>query len=168
MAVVSDVLRRDVRLLGDLLGRVLVEQEGETLLEDVERVRALARAARAGEPHDELHAAVAALPLERQTSVLRAFALYFQLANVAEQHHRERRWREYRREERIPHESLAAAFAQLGDVPQVSLGLVLNAHPNEASRRTLLADQQRLASLLEEEDDEELLLAEITGVVQAD
>src|SRR5918911_4398940 len=102
MAVVADALRRDVRLLGDLLGRVLVEQEGETLLEDVERVRALARAARAGEPHDDLREAVAALPLERQTSVLRAFALYFQLANVAEQHHRVRRHREYAREGRAP------------------------------------------------------------------
>src|SRR3954451_24008565 len=169
MAVVSDVLRRDVRLLGDLLGRVLVEQEGETLLEDVERVRALARAARAGEPHDELHAAVAALPLERQTSVLRAFALYFQLANVAEPHHRERRWREYRREERIPHESLAAAVAQLGDdVPQVSLGLVLTAHPTEASRRTVLAAHQRIAELLDRDDPEELLLAEISALWQAD
>ena len=37
-------LRRDVRLLGDLLGQVLVEQEDESLLADVERVRALARA----------------------------------------------------------------------------------------------------------------------------
>src|SRR3954451_24467732 len=131
MAVVSDVLRRDVRLLGDLLGRVLVEQEGETLLEDVERVRALARAARAGEPHDELHAAVAALPLERQTSVLRAFALYFQLANVAEQHHRERRLRDSRREERVQPESLDDSFRRLGEDarPDVSLQLVLTAHP---------------------------------------
>src|SRR5881392_2700430 len=85
-------LRRDVRLLGDLLGRVLVEQEGESLLVDVERVRALAREARAGAPHGDV---VAALPLERQASVLRAFALYFQLANVAEQQHRVRRLREY-------------------------------------------------------------------------
>src|SRR5438046_4161481 len=94
-------LRRDVRLLGDLLGRVLVEQEDESLLEDVERVRALARAFRSGAPHEELQEAVRALPLEREASVLRAFALYFQLANVAEQHHRVRRLREYRREERV-------------------------------------------------------------------
>src|SRR4051794_39553566 len=100
MSAVTDPLRRDVRLLGDLLGRVLIEQEGESLLEDVERVRALARAARAGEPRADLRAAVAALPLERQTSVLRAFALYFQLANVAEQQHRIRRRRDYRREGR--------------------------------------------------------------------
>jgi phosphoenolpyruvate carboxylase len=164
MAVVSDVLRRDVRLLGDLLGRVLVEQEGDALLEDVERVRALARAARAGEPHDELHEAVAALPLERQTNVLRAFALYFQLANVAEQHHRERRWREHRREGETQRESL-----QIGaSVPEVSLGLVLTAHPTEAARRTVLAAHQRIAELLDEDEPEELLLAEISALWQAD
>src|SRR5581483_5305464 len=148
MAVVSDALRRDVRLLGDLLGRVLVEQEGESLLEDVERVRALARAARAGEPHEELRRAVGELSLGRQTSVLRAFALYFQLANVAEQHHRVRRRREYRDEGRVPRESLEAAFAAIGDrVPQVSLGLVLTAHPTEATRRSVLAAHLRIAEL---------------------
>src|SRR6059058_1089824 len=115
MAAVADVLRRDVRLLGALLGRVLVEQEGESLLEDVERMRALARSARAGEPHEELREAVGALSPERQTSVLRAFALYFQLANVAEQHHRVRRWREHRREGDVQRESL-----QIGEhVPDV-------------------------------------------------
>ena len=88
-------------MLGDLLGQVLVEQEDESLLADVERVRALARAARGGAPHDDLAAAVAGLPLERQASVLRAFALYFQLANVAEQQHRIRRRRAYAAEERV-------------------------------------------------------------------
>jgi phosphoenolpyruvate carboxylase len=169
VAVVADALRRDVRLLGDLLGRVLVEQEGEALLEDVERVRALARAARAGEPHEELQRAVEALPLERQTSVLRAFALYFQLANVAEQHHRVRRWREYRREGTAPRESLAAALDAIGDdVPEVSLGLVLTAHPTEATRRTVLAAHLRIARLLDEDEPEEELLAEIASLWQAD
>jgi len=169
MAVVSDALRRDVRLLGDLLGRVLVEQEGESLLEDVERVRALARAARAGEPHEELRRAVGELSLGRQTSVLRAFALYFQLANVAEQHHRVRRRREYRDEGRVPRESLEAAFAAIGDrVPQVSLGLVLTAHPTEATRRSVLAAHLRIAELLERDDAEDGLLAEIATLWQTD
>jgi phosphoenolpyruvate carboxylase len=169
VAVVADALRRDVRLLGDLLGRVLVEQEGDALLEDVERVRAVARAARVGEPHEELQRAVEALPLERQTSVLRAFALYFQLANVAEQHYRVRRWREYRREGTAPRESLAAALAAIGDeVPEVSLGLVLTAHPTEATRRTVLAAHLRIARLLDEDDPEEGLLAEIAALWQAD
>src|SRR5436189_6438199 len=106
-------LRRDVRLLGDLLGRVLVEQEDHSLLDDVERVRGLARAARAGAGHDDLAAAVAELPLERQASVLRAFALYFQLANTAEQQHRIRRRRAYAAEDRVLPESLAESFARL-------------------------------------------------------
>jgi phosphoenolpyruvate carboxylase len=178
-------LRRDVRLLGDLLGHVLVEQEGESLLEDVERVRALARASRAGSPHEELQEAVEALPLERQASVLRAFALYFQLANVAEQHHRVRRLRAYKLEERVPPESLEDSFARLEGVPpeelerRVSLQLVLTAHPTEATRRTVLASHLRIAALLAELDDpllaparraeiEATFAAEITAHWQAD
>jgi phosphoenolpyruvate carboxylase len=178
-------LRRDVRLLGDLLGRVLVEQEGESLLEDVERVRALARASRAGSPHEELQAAVEALPLDRQASVLRAFALYFQLANVAEQHHRVRRLRAYKLEQRIPPESLDDSLARLEGVTaeelerRVSLQLVLTAHPTEATRRTVLASHLRIAALLAELDDpllaparraeiEASFAAEITAHWQAD
>ena len=169
-----DSLRRDVRLLGDLLGRVLVEQEDESLLADVEHVRALARAARQGERRDELRDAVEALPLPRQASVLRAFALYFQLANVAEQHHRIRRLGEYDREARVRRESLAAALAQLGDDPpaDVSLELVLTAHPTEAARRTVLAAHVRIAEQLGRLDDGEdvadALAAEITMLWQAD
>jgi phosphoenolpyruvate carboxylase len=178
-------LRRDVRLLGDLLGRVLVEQEDESLLEDVERVRALARAARSGSPHDDLIEGVASLPLEREASVLRAFALYFQLTNVAEQQHRVRRRTEYEREERIRPESLDDAFAKLDGVAhaelerRVSLRLVLTAHPTEATRRTVLESQRRVGALLAELDDPRLassrreeidvaLAAEITMLWQMD
>jgi phosphoenolpyruvate carboxylase len=172
-------LRRDVRLLGDLLGRVLVEQEDEPLLDDVERIRSLARAARQGADQGELTAAVAALPLERQASVLRAFATYFQLANVAEQQHRIRRRRAYAHEERQLEDSLEASFAQLGDhAPEgVFLRLVLTAHPTEAARRTVLTAHQRIAALLGELDDPLLarrdaidreLAAEITTLWQTD
>jgi phosphoenolpyruvate carboxylase len=169
-----EAVRRDVRLLGDTLGRVLVEQEGPSLLADVEHVRALARAARQGERGDELRAAVEALPLARQAGVLRAFALYFQLANVAEQHNRIRRLRDYAREDRVPRESLAAAFAEIGDAApaDVALKLVLTAHPTEAARRTVLAAHMRIAALLERLDDgddvTDALAAEITMLWQAD
>jgi len=107
---------------------------------------------------------VAALPLARQADVLRAFSLYFQLANLAEQHHRLRRRRQYEHERRLPRESLAEAFAQLERAGvtrrqlaaagrRVSLELVLTAHPTEATRRTVLAAQGRLDALLDELDD---------------
>ena len=157
-------LRRDVRLLGDILGRVLVEQDGEALLAAEERIRRLSRAARGGGPREELREAVAALEVETQAKVLRAFALYFQLANLAEQHHRLRRRRQYEHEERIPRESLAETFALLERAGvdrkaleeaagHVSLELVLTAHPTEATRRTTLAAHLRLAGYLSELDD---------------
>jgi phosphoenolpyruvate carboxylase len=148
-------LRRDVRLLGDVLGRVMVEQHGPELLDAEERIRLLSRQAREGAPRDRLSEAVRGLELTDQESVIRAFALYFQLVNIAEQHHRLRRRREYELEGRIPRDSLRDAFHRLGDRrPEcVSLRLVLTAHPTEATRRTILASHLRISRLLDELDD---------------
>src|SRR5581483_4447662 len=140
-------------------------------------------AARGGAQQDELTAAVAALPVERQASVLRAFATYFQLANVAEQQHRIRRRRAYAHEERRLDDSIDASFERLEDVPReeierrVSLRLVLTAHPTEAARRTVLTAHLRIAALLGELDDpllarrdeiEAALATEITLLWQTD
>ena len=158
-------LRRDVRLLGDLLGRVMVDQEGEELLDAEERIRRLAREARTTGDLQPVRDAVRSLPPELQATVLRAFALYFQLANIAEQHHRLRRRRQYALEQRTPRESLDDAFERLAHVPAdelrsrlstVSLELVLTAHPTEATRRTILLAHVRLAELLRALDDPEL------------
>jgi phosphoenolpyruvate carboxylase len=186
-------LRRDVRLLGETLGSVLVEQGGRSLLADEERVRQLSQRARASgsaAARARLADAVAALPLERQAEILRAFSLYFQLVNLAEQHHRLRRRRQYEHEQRTPRESLADAFAQLEGAgvgkrrlaaagSRISLELVLTAHPTEATRRTVLAAQARLDRLLDELDDPALprsrreaveasLAEEVTALWQTD
>jgi phosphoenolpyruvate carboxylase len=171
-------LRRDIRLLGDLLGLVLVEQEGEELLAEEERIRLLSREARerhGASSRSELDEAVRGLDLERQAKVLRAFGLYFQLANIAEQHHRLRRRHQYEHEERMPRESLAEAFARLEEAgvgpeelaeaaQRLSLELVLTAHPTEATRRTVLAAHLRLGRLLHELDDPALSPAARTGL----
>ncbi len=158
-------LRRDVRLLGTLLGRVMVDQEGEELLEAEERIRTLSREARATGDVGPVREAVAALPPALQASVLRAFAHFFQLANIAEQHHRLRRLRQYAHEQRTPHESLDDAFTRLDEVPRdelharlgaISLELVLTAHPTEATRRTILLAHVRIDELLRVLDDPEL------------
>jgi phosphoenolpyruvate carboxylase len=186
-------LRRDVRLLGDILGRVLVEQEGEDVLADEEQLRRLSRAARASGSASRraaLREAVSGLDAERQGLVLRAFAAYFQLVNLAEQHHRLRRRREYEVERRVPHESLAEAVARLeragverpaieDAATRISLELVLTAHPTEATRRSVLAAHLRLSRLLALLDDssvtparrrrvEEALAEEVTLLWQTD
>jgi phosphoenolpyruvate carboxylase len=117
--------------------------------------------------------------------VLRAFATYFQLANIAEQYHRLRRRRAGARESRPPRESLDEAFAELAGVEvdrrarDVSLQLVLTAHPTEATRRTVLQAHVRIAEELERLDHpavtpqerrraEERLAEEITLLWQTD
>ena len=160
-------LRANVRLLGDVLGQVLVEQEGDELLVLEERIRRLAREARETGSRAELEEAIRGLDLEQQSAVLRAFSLFFQLANIAEQHHRLRRRRQYEHEGRVPRESLADAVARLreagvGDdelraaAARLEVRPVLTAHPTETSRRTILQAHQRLATALRRLDDPEL------------
>src|SRR4051794_31366570 len=82
-------LRRDVRLLGSLLGRVLVEYGGQGLLDDVEALRHAVIAARRGEAGvDDVAGLVGGWDLERAGLVARAFTVYFHLTNLAEEHQR--------------------------------------------------------------------------------
>ncbi len=154
-------LRRDIRLLGTILGTVLVEQEGAWLLELVEHVRRSAQDARSKGPADAGGLLAAATP-GAQALVLRAFGLYFQLANLAEQHHRLRRRREDAHDGRASRESLAEAFTQLETIPPgelatratgTSLELVLTAHPTETTRRSVLLAHIRIAAELVVLDD---------------
>jgi phosphoenolpyruvate carboxylase len=94
-------LRADVRLLGELLGRVLEEYGGPTLLADVERLRELTIAAHHDDPVTAEEAAtasedlVASWDLERAENVARAFTCYFHLTNLAEEYQRVRALRAY-------------------------------------------------------------------------
>jgi phosphoenolpyruvate carboxylase len=148
-------LRRDVRMLGTILGTVLVEQEGPWLLELVEQIRRDARSAR----RDGAVAAVdPALGAREQALVLRAFGLYFQLANLAEQHHRLRRRREDAHDGRVSRESLEGAFQQIGKhlderAHGTEIRLVLTAHPTETTRRTVLLGHIRVSAELRLLDD---------------
>ena len=158
-------LSDDIHLLGDLLGATLVEEVGPALLDLVEELRALAKAYRAGDAGsgERLVARVRSLSLSEVRGVVRAFASYFQLVNLAEE---EERVRVLRRRERDAHErgvpmdeSIEAAVAALAgqelppDELQSALSEllvmpVLTAHPTEAKRRTLLAKLDRIAAAL--------------------
>src|SRR6201997_5857501 len=97
--------RRDVRSLGILLGRVLVEQEGEAFFEVVERLRRLLIQHRerppAGTAPEEFEAGLMAqardiisgLSVDDAYRITKAFAIYFELTNLAETNHRKRRRR---------------------------------------------------------------------------
>ena len=164
-------LRDDVRLLGNLLGETLRQQEGEQLFETVERVRALSKSGRAGNAadFDELERVLGELPLDQALTVARAFAHFLSLANIAEQHHRLRRRREHQREPGAApqQQSFEDSFARLlasGVTPEVlhdqvrclRIELVLTAHPTEVTRRTMRQKARTIAALLERMDHPDL------------
>jgi len=162
-------LRANVRLLGEILGRVLTEQEGEDLLRLEERIRLLARLGRRGDAGASraLAETIAGLDLRTQGAVLRAFSMYFHLANLAEQHHRIRRRHELEREGATLRESLDEALELLKgegvDGPalreaaaRVAVELVLTAHPTEALPRTILEKHRAIAELVAGLDDPRL------------
>jgi phosphoenolpyruvate carboxylase len=166
-------LRANVRLLGEILGEVLAEQEGEELLRVEERIRLLARLGRRGDDGASraLAETIAALDVDAQAVVLRAFTMYFHLANIAEQHHRTRRRHEQEREGATLRESLDEALLQLeaegvgeeelrAAAARVSVELVLTAHPTEALPRTILEKHRALAELVAALDDPRLTVGE--------
>ncbi|MBL0696603.1 phosphoenolpyruvate carboxylase [Comamonas sp. JC664] len=175
LRAVDQPLRRDVRLLGRLLGEVLVEQEGQQLFDLEEEVRRLAIQRRRGPVAGrravaaELAEVLQRLPLEQAEPVLRAFSVYFQLVNLAEQHHRIRRARTHAdaasaKPQRGSLESTLLLLKEAGVPAQrvreamgdMQVILTLTAHPTQAVRRTLLEKLYRMAGLLEERDRCEL------------
>jgi phosphoenolpyruvate carboxylase len=176
-------LRQDVRLLGDVLGQVLVEAEGPELLADVERLRRAAIELRgSGDPLaqlDRVVGIVAGFDLDRAESVARAFTVYFQLVNLAEEHYRVRILRARGRGEDGPApapvpESLAAAVAEIREaagtatldalLERLEVRPVLTAHPTEARRRAVVDALRRISQQVERLDDPRLSASEVAGV----
>ncbi|WP_327087453.1 phosphoenolpyruvate carboxylase [Nonomuraea sp. NBC_01738] len=152
-----DELRRDVKLLGKLLGEVIAEQGGPDLLSDVERLRKAVIAARRGEiSADEITAMVDQWEIERAVQIARAFTCYFHLANLAEEHYRIRTLRERDNGSGVLRESLAEAVKMLGRervaelAGDLELHPVLTAHPTEARRRAVVTAIQRISTQLTE------------------
>ena len=157
-------LREDVRLLGELLGETLRRQEGQAIFDLVERVRALAKKARGGSDADfaTLTRILEQMPVDEALPVARAFSHFLNLANIAEQHHRIRRRRDYQRDKTAPPQigSCDETFGRLiaAGIPpdrlheaisRLRIELVFTAHPTEVTRRTLMQKFKRIADLLE-------------------
>lgn len=168
-------LRDDIRLLGEILGHTLAEQDGE-LFDLVERVRQLAvRSRQQGRVElAELRAVLAPLDDRRLLQVARAFNQFLNLANMAEQHHRARLYRRAGDGD-VVEEGIADVVRRLrhaGHAPaaivrcltDASVELVLTAHPTEVTRRTLIRKYDRIAHALAEHDRPDLTPAERRAV----
>ncbi len=160
-------LHDDIRYLARTLGRVIQRLQGEEAFQAVESLRTACRDRRRSSDGnspslEELLTRVQALPLHLAGPVARGFTLLFFLINTAEQVHRVRRRNEYATvgDGAAPQPaSVTWAFEKLkkeghdaDEVRKLVRGLevrpVLTAHPTEATRRTLLNLQARIAEAL--------------------
>src|SRR5947208_8504338 len=183
-------LRRDVRNLGRILGEVIKEQAGLEVFDSVERLRNLSIQQREQGKIAE-DPSLRTMDLRHAFLVVRAFAIYFELVNLAETNHRKRR----RRAAQVNHSepqpgTIAGTFRRF---KAAGIGLeeamkalrsvcavpVFTAHPTEVARRTVLMKRERLSKLLEKLDAAPLtddaaetvaeeIAAEITALWQSD
>ncbi len=167
-------LRADVDFLGRSLGDILHKLEGQAFFELVERVRGLTKAIRAepeaSAPRQELGELLSSLETSEAERLLRAFTVYFQLINLAEEIHRVRvnRLREAEATADAPrNESVAAAIKALKDdgwdledvrafIGELDLRPTLTAHPTEVKRYTVRLKLERVASRLRVRAEQDL------------
>lgn len=156
--------------MGELLGEVLREQEGDEAFERVEQIRALAKQRRkegegSQEAERELSELVASLDETQLIAMVQALSVFFDLANLAEDRHRVRVIRQRQRKgDRTALESVASAIAMFrkadmapADVQQLldrlSIEFVFTAHPTEAKRRSIREKVRDMREHLHELDD---------------
>jgi phosphoenolpyruvate carboxylase len=172
-------LRDDVHALGDLVGEVLLEQGGPSLLQLVESDRRLAIARRAGDASAgaELSAQLRGRPPAEAADLVRAFTTWFRSVNLAEKVHRIRRRRAYFIEASAKPQpgGVEAALVELHArgmsleqvlalLAKIRIEPVFTAHPTESTRRTILRKQQRVAELLLDRLDPTLTPGETRGL----
>ena len=151
-------LRADIRRLGNLLGESLVRQEGQELLDLVERVRGSA----GRDDRRRLAELLEGVDLETAARLVRAFGTYFHLANVTEQVHRARAMRRERlgkggwlaqRRRAHPRRRAARRARSPRSSTRLAVRPVFTAHPTEAARRSILSKRRRVAELLDADPD---------------
>ena len=158
----DSALRDDVHTLGGLVGEMLRDQGDEALLAEVEADRQLAIRRRDGDAAAGIELVVRSetRPPAQAADLIRAFTTWFQMVNMAEKVHRVRRRRDYLNDSsKAQPGGLTECFQRLRTLGftlddtlallgRLSIEPVFTAHPTESTRRTLLRQQQRIASLL--------------------
>lgn len=156
-------LQNDVNMLGNILGEILVLHGGKELFDKIETIRKMTKSIRKEfnkETYQALKKEISSLQPPMRQQVIRAFSIYFHLINVAEQNHRIRRRHQYLLEEGTSQPfSLENAVHKVKEyslsddeiqsvLDDLSIELIMTAHPTEATKRTVLEIQKRISENL--------------------
>ena len=175
----DEPLKRDIKELGVILGKILIEQEDYVIYETVEKLRALTKKLRTSyskTTRGEIVDLISRLDSSKAYKVVRAFSIYFILVNAADEVHRIRRQRSNLLEAVINENgSIAEAFEELkkekysekmvGEVlNSIEITPVFTAHPTEATRQTTLRKILKISQLLLKRELTILTLDEINEI----
>ena len=153
------VLRSRVKLLGQLLGEVVISIAGQSVYEAVEKLRqGYISLEEQDDPlkRKELLDYIQTLDPDTLSQVVRAFSIYFSLVNIAEEtHHHKNRRIIFRKNERLWNGSFDVTFRELKKqnlsqsqiqelLDRLVYSPVFTAHPTEAKRRTIMLVTRRL------------------------
>ena len=171
----STLLRRNVNMLGTLLGNVIREHRGEDFFNKIELIRRLSKAARNDDVDSEalttgktdqqsLLELLHGLPDDELVPVVRAFSHFLNLTNIAEQFHLVSRECEDSYGVVDHFSELLGALKRQGLTDQqiaekaseLAIDVVLTAHPTEVTRRTLIQKYEQIFQCLKELDSQAL------------
>ena len=167
--MLPEILRENVRLLGDLLGENLREHEGSALYQKVEDIRSMSKSLNE-ESMPDYQALVTLLGQLEDKDILpivRAFNQFLNLANIADMEY-------FSSIDAQSEDSLDRLLAKLVEergesaalevIGSIRVELVLTAHPTEVTRRTLIQKYENIADTLSDRTRSDLLRFESNKV----
>ena len=165
----TKLLREDVRYLGNILGKVIKEQEGQKFFELVEKVRKLSKANKinlnTNQTNHKVIRSIKNLNPKNTFKLTRAFTHFMNFINLAELIDASRSLNEYENsKKKIANHNLfiEEIFEDLFNNKNISenriydtaknlnIGIVLTAHPTEVKRRTLIQKYHTIIEILEQ------------------
>ena len=163
--------RENVKYLGNILGRVIKEQEGQKFFELVEKVRKLSKANKINSKDNRTNQtvikAIKKLSPKNSFKLTRAFTHFMNFINLADLIDASRKLNEYENSNKKTSNNnifIEEIFEDLFRNKKISetkiyntsknlkIGIVLTAHPTEVKRRTLIQKYHNIIEILEQRD----------------
>ena len=167
----TKLLRENVRYLGNILGKVLKDQEGNKFFELVEKIRKLSKANKTNLnnkiSYKKIIQTIKNLSPKNTFKITRAFTHFMNLVNLAESIDASRSLNEYENNKKKINKTnlfIEEIFEDLFNNKNISdkkiynhaknlnVGIVLTAHPTEVKRRTLIQKYHKITEILEQRD----------------
>jgi len=162
----QSLMHNNIKLLGDLLGKTISEAKGQDMVDLIETIRRLSKASHSGdiEAHKSLVKTLQNLKDEEFLPVARSFNQFLNLTNTAEQYNSvspHAQGAENPVDFPAVYERLKAADYSDNDIikaiENISIDLVLTAHPTEINRRSLINNLNQVDHCLELLDHDDLI-----------